>query len=117
MLPLRVRGFKHEWLDQLCLSGDVAWGRLWSVPASGKPSLSQVPLCLLPRVNLDQWLALAPPVDSESLSGNAKAVLAALNIADELFTARRRAAALESSVRPRAERALAAVEQALKEAV
>ena len=45
------------------------------------------------------------------------AVLAALNIADELFTARRRAAALESSVRPRAERALAAVEQALKEAV
>ena len=43
------------------------------------------------------------------------AVLAALNIADELHTLRRRNAALESQLRPRAERALAAIEAALKE--
>ncbi len=85
VLPLRVRGFKHEWLDQLCLSGEVAWGRLWSVPATGKPSLSQAPLCLLPRVELDQWLALTPPVETESLSGNARAVLAALDARGALF--------------------------------
>jgi ATP-dependent helicase Lhr and Lhr-like helicase len=85
VLPLRVRGFRHEWLDQLCLAGEVAWGRLWSVPASGRPSLSQVPLCLLPRAELDQWLALAPPVETESLSGNARAVLSVLDARGALF--------------------------------
>lgn len=85
VLPLRVRSFKHEWLDQLCLSGEVAWGRLWSVPATGKPSLSQAPLCLLPRADLEQWLALAPPVETESLSGNARAVLSALDARGALF--------------------------------
>ena len=85
ILPLRVRGFKPEWLDQLCLSGEVAWGRLWSVPAAGRPSLSQVPICLLPRVDLDHWLALAPPVESETLGGNARAVLSALDARGALF--------------------------------
>ncbi len=85
VLPLRVRGFRAEWLDQLCLSGEVAWGRLWSVPVSTRPSLAQAPLCLLPRADLDQWLALAPPVETEQLSGNARAVLAALDARGALF--------------------------------
>src|SRR5262249_21224517 len=29
VLPLRVKGYKREWLDQLTLSGEAAWGRLW----------------------------------------------------------------------------------------
>ena len=29
VLPARVRGYQREWLDQLTLSGEVAWGRLW----------------------------------------------------------------------------------------
>ncbi|HVO30917.1 MAG TPA: DEAD/DEAH box helicase, partial [bacterium] len=28
ILPSRVAGYKSEWLDELCLSGQVAWGRL-----------------------------------------------------------------------------------------
>jgi cell division protein ZapA len=44
------------------------------------------------------------------------AVLAALNIADELFALRRRTETLETQLRQRAERALAAIDLALKEA-
>jgi ATP-dependent Lhr-like helicase len=33
VLPARVENYKREWLDALCLSGQVAWGRL-SVPAA-----------------------------------------------------------------------------------
>jgi ATP-dependent Lhr-like helicase len=29
VLPARVRGYRREWLDQLTLSGEVVWGRLW----------------------------------------------------------------------------------------
>ena len=29
VLPARVRGYRPEWLDQLTLSGELVWGRLW----------------------------------------------------------------------------------------
>ncbi len=35
MLPARVAAYRPEWLDDLCLSGEVTWGRLASRPASG----------------------------------------------------------------------------------
>ncbi|MDQ2679809.1 MAG: DEAD/DEAH box helicase [Candidatus Eremiobacteraeota bacterium] len=35
ILPARIAGYKREYLDQLCYSGDVMWGRL-----SAHPSLS-----------------------------------------------------------------------------
>lgn len=41
------------------------------------------------------------------------AVLAAMNLADEVFAARQRLAQLEKDIRPRAERCLGLVEQAL----
>jgi ATP-dependent Lhr-like helicase len=85
VLAGRVRGFRHEWLDQLTLSGEVAWGRLWSLPATNRPSLPQVPLCLVPRADLDTWLRLAPPVDTAGLGGNAQAVLRALDAGGALF--------------------------------
>ena len=28
ILPARVAAYKGSWLDELCMSGDVAWGRL-----------------------------------------------------------------------------------------
>src|SRR5262249_32153193 len=28
VLPARVTGYQRDWLDGLCLAGDVAWGRL-----------------------------------------------------------------------------------------
>ena len=85
VLPRRVRGFRLDWLDQLCLAGEVAWGRLWSLPTSGRTALAQVPICILPRADLDTWLELAPPVDESGLSGNARAVLHALDTHGALF--------------------------------
>jgi ATP-dependent Lhr-like helicase len=60
VLPDRVRGYRREWLDELTLTGAVAWGRLWG---RGNTSVRKTPLCLLPREDLDLWLALAdqPP--------------------------------------------------------
>lgn len=81
VISRRVRGFRHEWLDQLCLTGELAWGRLWTShqPTSGRNALSQVPICLVPRADLETWLRLTPVVDESPLSGNAKAVLRALD--------------------------------------
>ena len=37
VLPARVRGYRPEWLDELCLSGHAAWARLAgrSAPSEG----------------------------------------------------------------------------------
>jgi ATP-dependent helicase Lhr and Lhr-like helicase len=56
LLTARVRGYKREWLDQLTLSGEVAWLRLWG---SGPARLRRTPICLVPREDLESWLALA----------------------------------------------------------
>ncbi len=60
VLPARVRGYKREWLDELTLSGEVVWGRLWG---SGAAPIRSTPVCLVPRDHLESWLGLshAPP--------------------------------------------------------
>src|SRR5690606_33859328 len=58
ILPARVRDYRREWLDEITLSGEVAWARLWG--STGTPPRS-TPICLLPRESLDDWLALVPP--------------------------------------------------------
>jgi ATP-dependent helicase Lhr and Lhr-like helicase len=37
VLAARVTGYQRDWLDGLCLSGDVAWGRLSLRPVDGRP--------------------------------------------------------------------------------
>src|SRR5712692_10513179 len=66
VLPARMRGYKREWLDQLTLSGEVAWGRLWS--ASSGP-IRRAPICLMPREEWDVWTAFAAPETSREPSG------------------------------------------------
>ena len=56
VLPARVRGYRREWLDQLTLSGEVTWGRLWG---AGLSPIRRTPLCLLMREDADQWATLA----------------------------------------------------------
>jgi ATP-dependent Lhr-like helicase len=56
LLSARVRGYKREWLDQLTLSGQVAWLRLWG---SGPGLVRRTPISLVPREDLESWLALA----------------------------------------------------------
>jgi ATP-dependent helicase Lhr and Lhr-like helicase len=85
ILPQRVRDFKNEWLDHLCQSGEITWGRLWSIPINGTTPLSQVPLCLIPRQELSHWLSIAPPVIENNLSSYAQTVLRILDQRGALF--------------------------------
>ncbi len=56
LLPARVRAYKREWLDQLTLSGEVVWGRLWG---SGAGPIRRTPVCLVLRADVDAWTALS----------------------------------------------------------
>ena len=66
VLASRVRDYRREWLDELTLSGEFAWGRLWG---GGASPIRVTPLSFIPRDDLDAWLALAPPAPREGLSG------------------------------------------------
>ena len=56
VLPARIHDYRPEWLDHLTLTGEIAWGRLWG---EGSAPARSAPICLLPREDLDTWLALA----------------------------------------------------------
>ncbi len=75
VLPSRVRGYKREWLDQVTLSGEIVWGRLWG--AAPGPT-RRTPICLLERRDLDEWSALAAQSPSREPSGRALEVQEAL---------------------------------------
>ncbi len=72
VLPARVEGFQRDWIDQLTLSGEVAWGRVWG---RGTAAIRNTPLCLMPRADLAPWLALAKEPEGIDLSGPARTLL------------------------------------------
>ena len=51
ILPARVAGYDSGWLDALCLSGGVTWGRLAARAAGGTPSRA-APIALVRRADL-----------------------------------------------------------------
>ncbi|MEX2224142.1 MAG: DEAD/DEAH box helicase [Candidatus Rokuibacteriota bacterium] len=58
LLPARVAGYQPAWLDELCLSGEVTWGRLArheSARHAGRRLSATVPVALLLRREL-AWL-------------------------------------------------------------
>jgi ATP-dependent Lhr-like helicase len=71
ILPARVRGYRMGWLDELTLSGELAWGRLWGSAAS---PVRVTPLCFVRREDLDSWLAVAGSGQEEELSGYARVI-------------------------------------------
>jgi ATP-dependent helicase Lhr and Lhr-like helicase len=81
VLPSRVRDYRPEWLDQLTLTGELVWGRLWG---AGNSPIRSTPVCIVPREDLEVWQALAsggepdaPEPDGE-LSTYARALLTML---------------------------------------
>jgi ATP-dependent Lhr-like helicase len=82
VLPARVRGYKREWLDELTLSGEVAWGRLWG---SGAAPIRSTPVCLVPRDDLAAWLGLSSPAPSSELGFAANALHGLLAANGALF--------------------------------
>jgi ATP-dependent Lhr-like helicase len=72
VLPARVTGYRPEWLDELCLSGEVAWARLGVHGGSGQAGMPAeapgrggmapsraTPVSFLVRENLPWLLAAA----------------------------------------------------------
>lgn len=109
VLPARLRDYQPAWLDELCLTGEIGWGRLYPPkrdPERGRPMASLtrvVPVSLWLRQDLD-WLAPLPAADgrgtpslpgagdqsrpqSDELGGAALDVLEALRARGAMFAA------------------------------
>jgi ATP-dependent Lhr-like helicase len=90
ILPARVEGYDTRWLDELCLSGEVVWGRLTPRPEragrTGTPSPA-TPLAFVLREDLPQMLRAvrADAVAPEPEVGAAADVLAALRVRGACF--------------------------------
>ena len=113
VLSARVSDYDPEWLDRLCFSGRVGWGRL-SSPARRHPGengpqnpssraiapLRSSPIALYQRENLQDWLSLTPGVPAIELATGSEAVLDALQSGGALFFTElvRRSALLASQV-------------------
>ena len=100
VLPARVTGYRPEWLDDLCLSGDAAWARLAirgpavdsgdpdATPGRGGMVPSQAtPVSFLVRANLPWLLAAARGSATAILPGPgpARDVLECLRTRGALF--------------------------------
>jgi ATP-dependent Lhr-like helicase len=107
LLKVRIANYKPEWLDNLCLRGEVSWGRL--TPPAMKPNLrpvvegesfrrmtptSMAPISFVRREDVPWILTMARPGKSSgplairfSLSGVAQAIYACLDVRGACFFA------------------------------
>jgi ATP-dependent helicase Lhr and Lhr-like helicase len=81
VLALRVKDYTPQWLDQLCFTGRIGWGRL--SPAqnqNGRPfaPLRSSPVSLFSRENFSHWLLLSPLREQIVQSPDTETVLAVL---------------------------------------
>ena len=93
VLPARVTGYRKEWLDEVCLDGGVAWGRL-SVrdssdepPSRGLTPSRATPITLMIRDDLPWLLAAArgSACPASPGPGRTRDVLDALDARGALF--------------------------------
>ena len=78
-----MRGYKREWLDQLTLSGEVTWGRLWGAGLAVPRRTPDHASCL--RQDLESWTAWPPATVRPELRAEAQAVLDALAARGAMF--------------------------------
>ena len=78
ILPARVTGYRKEWLDEVCLDGGVAWGRLSvrsetsetdELPSRGLTPSRATPITLMIRDDLPWLLAAARGAAGPALPG------------------------------------------------
>jgi ATP-dependent Lhr-like helicase len=103
ILRARVADYDPEWLDRLCYSGQIGWGRLTAPQnprARAFAPLRTSPIALYLRENLDDWLQLSESVSEIELSPDTRTVLETLQKSGALFFAEivRRASLLPSQV-------------------
>jgi ATP-dependent Lhr-like helicase len=88
VLALRVRDYTPEWLDQLCFTGRIGWGRLTlpKIPAERpRTPVRSSPICLFHREHLPHWLALSGAPDPSGFSPDALRTSEALSKGGALF--------------------------------
>jgi ATP-dependent Lhr-like helicase len=109
VLPARVEGYDTRWLDELCLSGEVVWGRLTPRPErtgrTGAPSPA-TPLAFVVREDLP-WMLRA--VRSGTVAPDPEVGAAA----DVLAALRERGACFRPELAPLAGRLPAEVDEGL----
>lgn len=113
ILPARVRGYRPEWIDRLCWSGEIAWGRLSARAPARRPAAPTraAPIAVVSRNALD-WLLRAAGARGQEDAG---AVTAAA--ADVLAWLRARGASFAPEIAAGTGRLPAEVEDALWELV
>ncbi len=88
ILPRRVAGYKPEYLDRLCYSGDVMWGRLSPHPALTPDDRERkrrvrptklAPVSLFARASAEELVARDDAYAYDGLSQAARDVLAAID--------------------------------------
>jgi ATP-dependent Lhr-like helicase len=88
VLSLRVKDYSPQWLDHLCFSGRIGWGRL-SPPQNqnGKPfsPVRSSPVSVFSRSNLQHWLLLSSVPGTFELSPDTRRVLDLLVRGGALF--------------------------------
>ena len=88
VLPARIEGYRSAWLDELCLSGEVAWARLFPPKREAdSPALLTrvVPVSLFLRGDLS-WLTTEVSTDNEdSLSDVACEILETMKLRGAVF--------------------------------
>jgi ATP-dependent helicase Lhr and Lhr-like helicase len=89
VLALRVKDYTPEWLDRLCFTGRIGWGRL-TPPAPSQRAraftpLRSSPVSLFMRENLLHWLELSAANIHAVLSPDTGLVLTTLAEAGALF--------------------------------
>jgi ATP-dependent Lhr-like helicase len=88
ILSARVSDYDPEWLDRLCFSGRIGWGRLSSPQhpkARSSAPLRTSPIALYQRESLEHWLLLAETNGPAELAGGTKTVYEALERGGALF--------------------------------
>ena len=72
VLTARVRGYRQSYLDQLTLSGEIVWGRLWG---QGITPARSTPITMFPRTEFERFRTLADRVEMPGLTGPAEKIL------------------------------------------
>jgi ATP-dependent Lhr-like helicase len=70
LLPARVAEYDPLWLDGLCLSGEIAWGRLSPAASSNghrSGPIRTTPVALFRRERGDVWRSLVPAPEAAAL--------------------------------------------------
>lgn len=93
IFSLRVEKYQPEWLDELCLTGEIGWGRLFPPPRNPDKSRPMASLTRVAPVSFflredAAWLtARAPAIDVVGISSPARQVYELLTSRGAMFAA------------------------------